>query len=434
MPVPIDPALPPSLWAETAIPAPRLDRLEGRREVDLAIIGGGFSGLSAALFARDRGMDVAVLEASDIGWGASGRNNGQVIPTLSRVDPDDIIDRFGPDMGERMIAAVRDSADLVFGTIRSLGISCEAEQKGWIQPAHSPGRVALARRRHDAWSKRGAPVDFYDRASMAELLGSSAYFGGWGNRSGGHINPLSLTRGLADAAQRAGVLVLSRSPARALKMSGDRWEITTPSGRVLASRVILATNAYTDDLWPGLRKTFVGVNSWQLATAPLSDQLRASILPGRQAVSDTRGELGYFRYGSSHRLVTGGASFWALGAEAKLRQRVGERIAGWFPQLSRLRFDFLWSGRIAMTRDFFPHIHQLADGVYGWVGCNGRGIALSFAVGRELARLAAGDDPRELALPLTQVSKIRMHAVVNLVAPRIALWRYRRADRREISI
>ncbi|MBL8702439.1 MAG: FAD-binding oxidoreductase [Alphaproteobacteria bacterium] len=433
MRLPIDPNLPASLWAETAIPAPRLDRLEGRREVDLAIIGGGFSGLSAALFARDRGLSVAVLEANDIGWGASGRNNGQIIPTLSKKDPADIIARFGTDHGERIIAMVRDSAELVFGTIRSLGIPCDAEQTGWIQPAHSPGRVGLARRRSDAWAAHGAPVEFYDRARIAELLGSKAYFGGWGNRTGGHVNPLSLARGLADAAQRAGVLVLTRTPARAMQMNGDRWELTTPSGRVMASRVILATNAYTDDLWPGLRKTIVTANSWQLATAPIADSVRASIVPGRQAVSDTRGELGFFRYDAANRLVTGGASTWQIGAEANLRERVGDRLMAWFPQLSRLRFDFVWSGKLAMTRDFFPHVHQLGDGVYAWIGCNGRGVALSFAMGRELARLAAGDDPRELTMPLTPLNTIKLHGIVNFVAPRLALWSYRRADRREIS-
>lgn len=433
MRLPIDPSLPPSLWAETAVPAPRLDRLEGRREVDLAIIGGGFSGLCAALFARDRGLSVAVLEANDIGWGASGRNNGQIIPTLSRRDPADIIARFGAERGERIVAMVRDSADLVFGTIRSLGIACNAEQTGWIQPAHSPGRVALARRRFEAWGAHGAPVEFYDRSRVSELLGTSTYFGGWGNRTGGHVNPLSLARGLAEAAQRAGVLVLTRTPARAMQMNGDRWELTTPSGRVMASKVIIATNAYTDDLWPGLRRTIVTVNSWQLATSPISEPARSSILPGRQAVSDTRGELGFFRYDVDHRLVTGGASFRPFGAEGSLRERVADRLTGWFPQLSRLRFDFVWNGKLAMTRDYFPHIHQLGDGVYAWVGCNGRGVALSFAMGRELARLAAGDDPRDLAIPLSPVTPIKAHGLVNLIAPRAALWSYRRADRREIS-
>lgn len=423
--------LPYSLWASTAAPAPNFHRLEGQSEVDLAVIGGGFSGLSTAYHARRRGLSVAILEAAEIGWGASGRNNGQVIPTLSKRDPADIIAKFGMERGERIISLVRDSADLVFDLIRELKIRCDAEQTGWIQPAHTPGRVDVARRRHDAWAKYGADVAFYDRQEITELIGSQAYYGGWGNLSGGHINPLSLARGLAAALEKMGVLVFVRTPARGIEHNWDRWEITTPSGRVVAARVVMATNAYSDDLFPGLNRSMVPVNSWQLATMPLNENVRATIVPGRQAVSDTRGELGFFRFDAQNRLVTGGATMWPFGAEAKLRTSVAARLASWFPQIGRPRFEYAWSGKLAMTTDFFPHVHQLGEGAYTWIGCNGRGVALSFAMGRELANLVAGDEPGASAVPITKLAPIRAHAIVKRLGPPVTLWKYRRADRRD---
>jgi glycine/D-amino acid oxidase-like deaminating enzyme len=426
-------SLPPSLWTATATPAPRLFRLEGEREVDLVVIGGGFSGLSTALFARQRGMSVAVLEAGEVGWGASGRNNGQVIPTLSKRDPADIIARLGSERGERLIALVRDSADLLFGLVRDLGIQCDAEQTGWVQPAHSPGRLATSRRRYEAWGERGARVQLYDRSQMSELLGSEAWHGGWGNLSGGHINPLSLARGLAAAIEQMGAVVFVRSPARKITQKWDRWEVTTPSGRINAHRLVLATNAYTDDLWPGLKQTVVPVTAWQLATVPIGENMRHTIVPGRQAVSDTRGDLGFFRFDAQHRLVTGGTAMWAgRGVEQQVRDTAGQRLTSWFPQLGRTRFEYTWSGRLAVTQDFFPHLHQLGEGAFTWLGCNGRGVALSIAMGRELARLAGGEPPEDVALPLSKIHPIRWHFATKFVAPRVALWRYRRADRKEV--
>jgi len=431
---PEQPSMPPSLWAATAPKGAPHPSLEGTRDVDLAIVGGGFTGLSTALFARRLGLSVAVLEAVEVGFGASGRNNGQVIPTLSRRDPADIVARFGAERGERMVALVRDSANLLFDLVREHGIACEAEQAGWIQPAHSPGRVAIARRRHDAWASRGAPVEFYDREGIAALLGSDAWHGGWGNRSGGHVNPLALARGLAAAVVAAGGAVHERSPATSLSHDRGSWIVGTPGGTLRASRLVLATAAYSTDLWPGLARTIVPVNSWQLATSRLGENVRATVVPGRHAVSDTRGELGFFRHDGSGRLVTGGASMLSLaGIEGSLRARVGGRLGAWFPQLAGIGFDHAWSGKLGVTTDFFPHIHRLGESGFAWIGCNGRGVALAVSMGRELARLSAGEREEQVALPFTPIQPIPWHGFARRIGPPLALWGYRRADRREVG-
>src|ERR1700730_10815943 len=170
---------PASLWAATAPPSPRLGALDQSTHADIVVVGGGFSGLSTALHLRESGHGGVVVEAKDVGFGASGRNNGQVIPTLTRPDPDDMVARYGPDAGERFVALVRDSASYLFDLVRRHGIACDAEQTGWIQPAHSPGRVRLSEKRFKQWRRRGAPVELLDRAQVSAMLGSEAYFGGF---------------------------------------------------------------------------------------------------------------------------------------------------------------------------------------------------------------------------------------------------------------
>ena len=187
---------PDSLWAAVTPPGPELPKLVGAAEADVVVIGAGFTGLSTALHLREAGVDVAIVEAMEPGWGASGRNNGQVIPTLSRPDPEDIIARHGA-VGERFVALLRDSASTLFDLARRYQIQAEQEQSGWVQPVHSPGRIRIAERRVRQWSKFGAPVELLSRDQTRAMLGSDAWFGGFWNRTGGHINPLALSRGLA---------------------------------------------------------------------------------------------------------------------------------------------------------------------------------------------------------------------------------------------
>jgi glycine/D-amino acid oxidase-like deaminating enzyme len=295
-----------SLWATTAPPAPTLPALDADIETDVAVIGGGFSGLSVALHLREMGRDVVVLEAHDIGYGASGRNNGQVIPTLTQPDPDDMVARLGPEVGERLVALVRDSANYLFDLVRRHGIACDAEQTGWIQPAHAPDRLRLSEKRVAQWTRRGAPAELIDRARMCDLLGSEAYFGGMLNPTGGHINPLALARGLAGKVVELGGRVFVDTPATAIERMAAGWRIATPRHQVRARAVVVATNAYTEHVLDRIRRTMVPIVSWQMATQPIGANVRASIVPGRQAVSDTHGDLRFFRYDRDGRLVSGG--------------------------------------------------------------------------------------------------------------------------------
>src|SRR5712691_4373992 len=220
---------PDSLWAAMTPPGPDLPELIGTTEADVVVIGGGFTGLSTALHLREAGVDVAIVEAVEPGWGASGRNNGQVIPTLSRHDPEDIIARHGA-AGERFVGLLRDSASVLFDLARRYQIQAEQEQTGWVQPVHSPGRIKIAERRVRQWSKFGASVELLSRDETRQMLGSDAWFGGFWIRSGGHINPLALSRGLARVLLDRGGRIYARSPAASFERRGDRWVVKTDKG------------------------------------------------------------------------------------------------------------------------------------------------------------------------------------------------------------
>jgi glycine/D-amino acid oxidase-like deaminating enzyme len=426
---------PDSLWAAVTPPGPKLPVLAGSAQADVVVIGGGFTGLSTALHLREAGVDVAVVEAMEPGWGASGRNNGQVIPTLSRPDPEDIISRHGA-AGERFVALLRDSASTLFDLTRRYQIQAEQEQTGWVQPVHSPGRIRIAERRVRQWSKFGAPVELLSRDQTRQMLGSDAWFGGFWNRSGGHINPLALSRGLARVVAERGGRIYARSPALGFERRNGRWVVSTAQGQISGRALIVATNAYTGEfsksLAPGIAREVMPVLSWQMATQPLSESARKTIIPGRQAMSDTHGELYFARYDARDRLVTGGAVIGPVNKAGKMKGMVAERLKKLWPQIWDVSFDHVWNGYVGMTTDFLPRIHRLGPDAFGWTGCNGRAVALSIALGDEFSKAARGHPENDLALPFTDPAPIVAHGLLRRLAP-LMLMVYRRRDAREID-
>jgi glycine/D-amino acid oxidase-like deaminating enzyme len=190
--------------------------------------------------------------------------------------------------------------------------------------------------------------------------------------------------------------------------------------------MILATNAYTGELVPQLAprlaKSLIPVLSWQMATEPLGDNLRKTILPGRQAVSDTRGDLRFFRYDARNRLITGGAVIGPHDVANRVRRKAARSLAEAFPALGTPEMTHVWSGYIGMNWDRFPRVHQLGPDGWAWMACNGRGVAFGTAMGRELARAVTGTDPRELALPVTEPKPFPVQGLLRRVAPTYLAW------------
>ena len=427
---------PKSLWAATAPERVPTAPLAGQAETDVAVIGAGFTGLSAAIEAARRGHAVTVLEGKAAGWGASGRNNGQVIPILTSAEPDVWISRHG-DAGARMVQLIGQSADVLFDLVREFDMQAEAEQNGWFQPAHSPGRVKLSQRRVEAWKRHGFPAELKDARETAEILGTDFWYGGMYNPTGGHINPLALAREMARAAEGLGARLHEQSPVTSFAREGAQWRITTDGGVLKARALILATNAYTGELAPGLAprlaRSVVPVLSWQMATEPVGDNLRRKILPGRQAVSDTRGDLRFFRYDARNRLITGGAVIGNIDVANRVRRKAARNLAEAFPDLGVPEMTHVWSGYIGMNWDRFPRVHRLGPDGWAWIGCNGRGVALGTALGRELARAVTGTAEQELALPVSEPHPFPAHGLVRRVAPTYLAW-LKRQDHKEMTL
>jgi glycine/D-amino acid oxidase-like deaminating enzyme len=296
--------------------------------------------------------------------------------------------------------------------------------------------MKIAERRVRQWSKFGAPVELLSRDQTRQMLGSDAWYGGFWNRSGGHINPLALSRGLARVVLERGGRIFARSPALSFERKNDRWVVKTENGEISGRALIVATNAYTGEfsksLLPDMAHEVMPVLSWQMATQPLTEAARKTIIPGRQAMSDTHGELYFARYDARNRLVTGGAVIGPGNKPERLKGIVAERLQRLWPQIGPVQFDHVWNGYVGMTTDFLPRIHRLGPDAYGWTGCNGRGVALSIALGDELSKAVRGVAESDLALAFSDPAPIPAHSLLRRLAP-LMLMLYRRRDAREIT-
>ncbi|HVW57892.1 MAG TPA: FAD-binding oxidoreductase [Rhizobiaceae bacterium] len=409
-------ALPASLWAATAVPRPSYEHFTNDGSVDVAVIGAGFTGLSTALHLARAGRSVAVLEAYEPGWGASGRNGGQIIAGLKH-NPDQLEAELGATLGTGMAREYGAGGDLVFSLIDRYSIHCEDRRSGWIQGAHGPKAMReFVKPRCDQWKARGVDARLLDQEEISRLVGSSrsAYCGGWFDPRGGVLQPLSYARGLAAAAQSEGATIYADAAVRRLRQDNGKWELVLDEGSLRAQKVVLATNAYTDDLWPGLRRTVIPVTSFQIATRPLPASIRETILPGGQGVADTRRLLLYFRLDHDGRLLMGGRSPVDDNPRMEDAASLRSAIARIFPQAAGEETEFVWSGRVAITKDGLPHAHILAPGLYAALGFNGRGVAACTVTGKLMAQLVNGAEPGELPLLVATPDPFVFHSLRKL--------------------
>jgi hypothetical protein len=378
------------LWAATAIAGSDTPPMGGKLNVDVAIVGAGFTGLSAALHLSELGATVCVLEAGEPGWGASGRNGGQVIPGL-KYDPGELERRYPGKVGEELIALVGSAPDVVFDLIRKHGIDCDATRAGWIQPAHTNAALQTVLQRAEQWRRRGVPVELLDSAETARRLGTNQYVGAWQDPRGGSIHPLSFSRGLAAAAIRMGTEIHGCSSVTGIARVGLKWHVSTATGGlVMADQVLLCTNEYTEKLWPRLRQTIIAANSFQVTTCPLPPEISSTILPGGEIASDSRRLLSYFRKDRDGRLILGGRGPFREPRSDSDYAHLRDMVYRLFPQVRGRRFGYQWSGRVALTADFLPHVHVPACGITVALGYNGRGIAMATTMGRVLANCMNG--------------------------------------------
>ena len=395
-------------WNRCGEAQPNHPKLGGAHEADVGIIGGGFTGLASALFLAERGVKVAVLEARHVGFGASGRNGGQVIPGLKH-DPEDLLATYGPEHGKRMIELVGGVADLVFDLVRKHDIRCAPVRTGWIQAAHSELATAAVFKRARQWQKQGVEVEILDRKRVAELSGTERYFGGWRDPRAGALQPLDYVRGLARAATALGVEIFENSSVTSLTREGKVWVARTADGKVSAREALVATNGYTGNLVSGLAQSILPVQSMLIATKPLSEKQRAEIMPGGVVLSETRKLAFYMRQSPDGRFLLGGRGAVGMKEKAALMHALKAGMVRLFPQLEGIGLDYTWSGHVALTMDGLPHLHNPEQGLHVMLGYNGRGVALATAFGKMYAEHIA--EGRPMVYPATRIPRLAWHAI-----------------------
>jgi glycine/D-amino acid oxidase-like deaminating enzyme len=409
--------------AEPGVPAPPLD---GDARADVVVVGGGFTGLSTALHLAENGARVILLEAFQPGWGASGRNGGQVNAGLKH-DPDVVERDFGEDLGRRMNTLAGGAPDFVFGLIKRLGIRCDARQNGTLRAAISDAHAAHVRESAEQWRRRHAPVELLQDGALERATGTGRYRQAMFDRRGGDLNPLSYARGLARAAGLAGASVYGGTRAVGIEAIGSQWRVATRTGTITADRIVLATNGYTDGLWPGLRRSIVPLFGAIAATAPLSEALSRAIMPERSVLYESGAITVYYRVDSSQRLLIGGRGpMREIDSPAAIPHIVDYAQRLW-PGLRGVEWTHAWGGRLAMTRDQYPHVHEPAPGVLVCLGYNGRGVAMATTMGAQLAnRILRPTSPFDM--PISTMKEIALHALWPL-AVRAAIVRGRISDR-----
>jgi glycine/D-amino acid oxidase-like deaminating enzyme len=396
---------PVSIWNTTAVETEPSQNSAVEGQVDVAIVGGGFTGLSTALHCVERGLSCHVLEASQIGFGGSGRNVG-LVNAAAWLPPQDVRKILGEDDGDRFISHFSRAPDYVFSLIEKYQIQCNATQTGTFHAADGPVGFADLVSRKVEWDRLGEPVDLLSRDEAESYIGSSAFYGALLDRRAGTINPMGYCRGLARVAIAAGALISIGARAKKLQQETGLWRVTTNKGTLMARHVVLGTNAYTDDLWPGLKYSFTKINYFQLATRPLGDRIK-HILPQKQGLWDTGKIMFSLRRDDSKRLIIGSMGNVMGNQSGGVSHRWAQKkLAHLFPKLGWVDFDEAWQGQIAMTPDHLPHIHKLADNLYSPIGYNGRGITTGTVFGQALADLLTGDSEKKLPVPLLTMRRV----------------------------
>lgn len=381
---------PPSYYAATAMTDRRWPRLQGHVQADVAIVGGGFTGLSAALHMAQKGLRVVVLEAHRMGFGASGRNGGQV-GSGQRLEQDALEAMYGRTVARQLWDFGEEAKALVKALIAEHAMPVPFHP-GIVHACWKDREVAHARANAEKLARDYgyAEITPLDRAALREILPSPVYRGGDIDRGAGHIHPLNFAQGLALAADAAGALLHEESPVLEVLAPrlGQPARVLTRHGQVTAAQVVLAANGYLGGLEPKVAARVMPINNFILATEPLGERA-ASVLRENVAVADTKFVVNYWRLSEDNRLLFGGGESYGYRFPDLIRT-VRKPMLEVYPELADVRIDYAWGGTLAITMNRMPAFVRPRPGVWSASGFSGHGVAMATLAGKVMAEAVAG--------------------------------------------
>jgi len=379
---------PRSYYAATAAQSPLRPALAGELRADVCVVGAGYTGCHAAVNLAERGYKVVLLEAARVGWGASGRNGGQICTGFNHG-----MEAYGDD-DRALFALAEEGKALLAERIARHAIDCDlvwgyvtaAEKRRHLEECQEDAEEAERRYGYDK-------LTVLDRAAMAEEVASEHYIGGLYDAGAGHLHPLNYCLGLARAAEEAGVALYERSQARRI-VPGSKIRVETAGGGVESDFLVLACNAYLEDLAPEVSATIMPVATYMTASEVLGENRAAGLIPRNRAIGDFNFVTNYFRRSADHRLLFGGGVSYTAAMPADLPRRMRRAMLKIFPQLHDVAQDFTWGGNVAITMNRKPHLGRTRPNVYFAQGYSGMGVAMTAVAGRVIAEAIAGQAER----------------------------------------
>lgn len=382
-----------SWYASNLGEVPARPPLEGAEDCDVCIIGAGFTGLSAALHLAERGYRVIVLEAHLAGWGASGRNGGQV-SSGQRLDQDHLEKEFGRETAHNLWDIAEEAKGLVRDLAERGGKQCHVAD-GIIHADHRERFVPESRAYADKLQRDYGyeQIRFLDKQEIRELIGSKAYFGGTLDEGAFHLDPLALAAGMAELAEKAGARIHEGSQVLSVER-GKRPLARTADGEVRCNHLLIACNGYLGGLEPELARKVLPINNFVITTEPLGDELARSVLDTRAAVADSKFVVNYFRMTHDNRLLFGGGENYGYRFPADIKKFVQRPMLSIFPQLADTRIEHGWGGTLAITMKRLPLFARLAPNVLACTGYSGQGVALATMAGKLVGEAISGQAER----------------------------------------
>jgi len=361
-------------------------------ETDVCIIGAGYTGLSTALFLLENGFRVTVLEAAKVGFGASGRNGGQIVNSYSR-DIDVIEKQVGARQAQLLGEMAFEGGRIIRERIAKYNIQCDLKDGG-VFAAITDKQMGHLESQKKLWERYGhTQLELMDKRRIREVVGTDRYVGGMLDMSGGHIHPLNLALGEAAAVTSLGGAIYEQSPATRIDR-GAQPVVHTPKGQVKAKFVVVAGNAYLGGLMPELASKSMPCGSQVLATEPLSDEMARSLLPQDYCVEDCNYLLDYYRLSADKRLIFGGGVVYGARDPADIEAIIRPKLLKTFPQLADVKIDYSWTGNFLLTLSRLPQVGRIGENIYYSQGCSGHGVTYTHLAGKVLAEALRGQAER----------------------------------------